>query len=177
MPDPLNTSGFWYFCRNGAQTQSSNFWTPIWPSPIRHRALRRGQDLSNAFTNHAMFKVTSNQRWALKERPRFTWGVPQTELNPLSVNLKTGRVVLKHSGDVALQETQKLHIKWRGKSTFTVRVDYFMVIFPIMLHLNRTYPQPNHASHSQALSSPNPPPPHPSPLRASRVVFVFINPG
>lgn len=28
-----------------------------------------------------------------------------------------------------------------------------------MLHLNRTSPQPNHASHSQALSSPNLPPP------------------
>lgn len=160
MPDPLNTSEFWYFCGNGAQTQSNNFWTPIWPSPIRHWAAEGSeQELSNAFTNYAMFRVTSNQKWAEKKRrrrPQFTWGVPQTELNPLSVNLKTGRVVLKHSGDVALQETQKWHIKWREKY-FHSQVLLFSG-YPIKLHLNRSSPQPNHASHSQALSSPSLPP-------------------
>lgn len=33
-----------------------------------------------------------------------TWGVPQTELDPLRVDLEAGRVVLEHGGDVALQE-------------------------------------------------------------------------
>lgn len=34
----------------------------------------------------------------------FTWSVPQAELDPLGVDLKTGRVVFKHCGNVTLKE-------------------------------------------------------------------------
>lgn len=37
------------------------------------------------------------------ERGGFTWGVPQAELDPLSVDFETGCVVFKHCGDVTLQ--------------------------------------------------------------------------
>lgn len=40
-----------------------------------------------------------------------TWCVPQAQLDPLRFDLKTGRVVFKHRGDVAL-EWGKKHAEW-----------------------------------------------------------------
>lgn len=55
-------------------------------------------------------QLTQGDTWSMSQTERLlevriTWGVPQTELDPLRVDFKAGCVVFKHSGDVALQET------------------------------------------------------------------------
>lgn len=47
----------------------------------------------------------SNKAWGV-----LTWCVPHVELDPLFVNLKTGRVVLKHGGDITLKGGKRLEL-------------------------------------------------------------------
>lgn len=58
------------------------------------------------YDSDAGFQKGNNVQWGL------TWSVPQTEFNSLRIDFKTGRVVLKHRGNVALQmkENGDIHV-------------------------------------------------------------------
>lgn len=104
-----NTTALKFIYEKYDQTQIS-----IWSSLISKRAVlhiqrghrgfvQRAWNMSGHFTrNYLQWDTTGSHKREVMGGT-ITWGVPQTELNPLRVDFKTGCVVFKHCRHVVLK--------------------------------------------------------------------------